>query len=498
MAKSGVRCTPGTVYFGKIDGILSKAIYLDKFVLANGNHAYVLAGPGDGTGMRDKNVTLVGGNAAALPPPGGRTHMGWVRLFAVKGLNGFRTVRPDRYVTEWEDLEASPRFDLLMAMTEDDALMPMSDGAEQFEFSEVEQSPETEEEGVTPVRRKGSARRMTPMEKLVTVESLDVPTRGNNTVKGVAATPDNFRKVLAQVKAPGGLTSSLDGDALVREMLRTKDGTGKKSVTMFGEAMREAMTPSGLKDTLAQISLQLGGPPESKKSSARRDAGDEEDEWRPGVGSSDEPTTSETRILLRLLEQQMKKRRSSDGDSSDDSEDDVDRRGRGTAKLRAYEALKKRQRRKPMMRWQFIVDLATEAGYSGPQKVEMYVHECSKLGKSKLLAYITSLVSRIGTEAAAGESKRACGLAAVLLGFLDQTMTNGDLDAAWKTTMEADPVSIQRAPTLTKMFSLPENAPKNVSHRMKFSAMVPPDVLESTLESAKQWAQWDTAAKAGQ
>ena len=35
-------------------------------------------------------------------------------------------------------------------------------------------------------------------------------------------------------------------------------------------------------------------------------------------------------------------------------------------------------------------------------------------------------------------------------------------------------------------------------HRMKFSAMVPPDVLESTLESAKQWAQWDTAAKAGQ
>jgi hypothetical protein len=150
------------------------------------------------------------------------------------------------------------------------------------------------------------------------------------------------------------------------------------------------------------------------------------------------------------------------------------------------------------MRWQFIVDLATEAGYSGPQKVEMYVHECSKLGKSKLLAYITSLVSRIGTEAAAGESKRACGLAAVLLGFLDQTMTNGDLDAAWKTTMEADPVSIQRAPTLTKMFSLPENAPKNVSHRMKFSAMVPPDVLESTLESAKQWAQWDTAAKAGQ
>ena len=173
---------------------------------------------------------------------------------------------------------------------------------------------------------------------------------------------------------------------------------------------------------------------------------------------------------------------------------DKPRVSRGAGKMRQYEKLRKAFGKRPRSRWTYLEKAADEAGYggTGPARVELYLNECTKLGKTKLTSYIASAVARIGQAAASGESDLAAGLSGCLIGFRDQVWISGDVETSWRTTLMADPIVIQRQPTMTKTAVLPDG--KNhgtLPTRMKFSAVVPMEVLESTLETARQWKSWD-------
>ena len=166
--------------------------------------------------------------------------------------------------------------------------------------------------------------------------------------------------------------------------------------------------------------------------------------------------------------------------------------------MRQYEKLRKAFTRRPRSRWTFLEKAADDAGYSGSgsARVELYLNECTKLGKTKLTSYIASAVARIGQAAAAGESDLAAGLSGCLIGFLDQVWISGDVETSWRTTLLADPIVIQRQPTMTKAAGLPDGKSQGtLPTRMKFSAAVPMEVLESTLETARQWKSWDDLSK---
>ena len=143
---------------------------------------------------------------------------------------------------------------------------------------------------------------------------------------------------------------------------------------------------------------------------------------------------------------------------------------------------------------------AAEAGYTGPNAVELYLGECTKLGKARSTAYHAALLARIGHEAANGRSELAAGIAAAALGYLDTLYVLGDAEVAWRTTLTADPVVIQRTPTMPKAMQVPETGAKKesgggFSHRLKFSQLIEPEILESTLEAGKQWQAWDALTR---
>jgi hypothetical protein len=112
------------------------------------------------------------------------------------------------------------------------------------------------------------------------------------------------------------------------------------------------------------------------------------------------------------------------------------------------------------------------------------------------------MLCRCGTEAAAGRASQAAGVAAGALGYLDMLYTLGDIEMSWRSTLEEDPVIVQRTPTLAKSHGVPEPAGAGAkaggatTHRLKFSQLIEPEILESTLETGKQWAQWEALTRA--
>ena len=60
---------------------------------------------------------------------------------------------------------------------------------------------------------------------------------------------------------------------------------------------------------------------------------------------------------------------------------------------------------------------------------------------------------------------------------------------------------VARTPTLPKSQAVPETGVKKeesgggFSHRQKFSKLIEPQILESTLEEGKQWQAWEALTR---
>ena len=225
------------------------------------------------------------------------------------------------------------------------------------------------------------------------------------------------------------------------------------------------------------------------------DRGSYDDDWDRRAEERDDARRSRRGEAERG---ERRSRRRRDDSVSSSEEDGTPRRGRGSAKFRTYERLRTTQERRPRDRWMYLEQIASEAGYSGSTKVEMYLTECSKLGKSKVTSYLIAGMSRAGLAAWQGDADSAAGIIAATIGYLDQSYINGDVEGSWRTALLSDPVVVQRNATLAKTLTLPDAGKTSGPHRHKFSPLVPPAVLEASLEMQKQWAAWDQLAKAGQ
>ena len=166
--------------------------------------------------------------------------------------------------------------------------------------------------------------------------------------------------------------------------------------------------------------------------------------------------------------------------------------------MHKYEKLRAKQLKRPLDRWKRIEKLARDAGFTGPHAVDLFLHDTTKMSKSKFLAYLGAGLARIGAASASGNSDLAAGLTAALLGFVDQSFLNGDLDNSWRAVLETEPVVVQRNPAMAMSIGLPDGSQKNVAYRLRFSQLIPAEILEVTLESAKQWQAWDSLQKTAQ
>ena len=136
----------GTRHFGRVEGVLTTAIYVAQHVGPDDTAVYLLAIPADNaTGPRVREAR--GPNQEKL----------LVRLVAVPKLDGrsFRLSPPKRGVRpiHWPE-EVSPRLDDLAEIAKDPRALPIHEARREIMMSEVEDSaePDTDSEHEGNVR----------------------------------------------------------------------------------------------------------------------------------------------------------------------------------------------------------------------------------------------------------------------------------------------------------------------------------------------------------
>ena len=506
----GNRCTPGTIYYGNFEGEgRCKAVYIDHYSLESGDSAYLLAIPADGTQEKDHAVTMIGGDDRKL------AEKDYVRLVAVRQMNGYRTSAPKVPYKQWSQ-EAAPRLDRLKKLAEEEQrTWPVNEaaGAVHFVLSDGvgdatdgdPDSPNQKDAGTKGGLRilrtedllESTAQQLadrllddagkTPLSS-VRGQSLEERSSGGGFV---GTTQSSSTRDHARGRPPIDGLGGLDGDALMTTMRGAMKTNG---TSLFGNAS-SSMSDEQMSDLLRRVRRNLGSAPKDVRHARGGDDDPGGDDSSPDASSSSSDSDGKRggRRKKKKKKSKKKKRKSRRDDSS--SSNSSCERGRGANKLRRYEKLKAKQRKHPLERWSRLEELARDAGFSGTQMVELYLHETTKLSKSKFLVYLAAGLARIGRAAAAGESEMAAGLTASVLGFLDQIYLTGDVETGWRSTLEGEPVAIQRQPTMQRATGLPDSGPKNLTNRLKFSVLIPPDVLEVTLESARQWSVWDALQK---
>ena len=516
----GARCTPGTIYYGNFEGEgRCKAIYIDHYSLESGQGAYLLAIPADGDGPRDHAMTMIGGDAKKLP------EKDFVRLVAVQQMRGYRTFAPKVPFKSWQQEEAVPRLDRLTKLAEQEQkTWPVTEtaGAAQFVLSDgnVDATENDDDDSDASIHRDSRAPsrkggRILGTEDDETESALQKDSRAPLRKGGLrilrtddlleesaARLTDQFLRDALGEKKPASrgqakLThfygpGQLDGDALMTAV-RGAAKTQSPGTNLFGTGNTSA-NEEHLAEVLRRVRRNLGKPPTVPRHARGEDEGPGGDDSSPDASSSSSDSSGRRPSKKKKKKVKKEKKRKSKRDESSSSNSSCER-GRGAQKLRRYEQLKKKQHRNPISRWTRLEELAKEAGFSGNQKIELYVHETTKLSKSKFLVYLAAGLARIGRAAAKQQSETAAGLSASMLGFLDQVYLNGDVETGWRCTLEPEPIAIQRQPTMTRATGLPDAGPKNLATRLKFSALIPPEILEVTLESAKQWSTWDALHK---
>ena len=458
--------TSGTIYWGNVTNAgvgpyRTKCVYVGRYRLTDQEETkYVLAIPTDGTGIRDEQVPLTGGDENDTT--GVLTDH--ATLIAVHNLNGFRTMVPTKAgrILDFADWgpEMAPRLDALQRMADKTEKMPVTGKPEEFVLTDVAQ--ETEADGA---------------------DAYSPP--ATRIVREADFSPE-----------PRSRVTALDLDAIATQ-LASKMALGqaeRRTTNAFGEGPQSGITAKQIRE----LKQGLGPPPEAAGRHRANVVDDEGAKRRDATSSSDASERGRSKHRSKKKKKSKKRKVSSSSSSSSSQSSDKPRVSRGAGKMRQYEKLRKAFSRRPRSRWTFLEKAADDAGYSGSgsARVELYLNECTKLGKTKLTSYIASAVARIGQAAAAGESDLAAGLSGCLIGFLDQVWISGDVETSWRTTLLADPIVIQRQPTMTKAAGLPDGKSQGtLPTRMKFSAAVPMEVLESTLETARQWKSWDDLSK---
>ncbi len=464
----------GTVLFGRLDGTPTKAVFVARVRVRTGGDgtAWMLAVPASATEERAQPVAMTGGSGPEIPT------IEHTKIIALRSLEGWKPTRPKRAqeVRTWKDPETAPRTDaleqLLAAMVRDGTGAPLDPvRPEEFHYSD-QTGEQTAADAESSSESEGPPR--AAAGKAIRLEVI--PEDGDREEGLMAAAlkalgkppqrPGHHRS--RRSSAEGSVAESRRG---AERSSREEVGGGRKSGSGRGRSpsSSESSEDSG---SLGQRSSR-GGTKHDRRGDRDRDR--DRDRGRD----------------------RRRRRRSPPGSDSSSSES---RKGRGSRKIATYEKLKRKFDRKPLDRWRYVEKQAAISGYTGSNAVELYVGECTKLGKARSTAYLGAILSRIGHEAANGRAELAAGLAAGALGFLDTLYVQGEADLAWRTTLGADPIVVSRSPTMPKSQGIPEGGPRpkaapqsNVAfaHRMAFSQLIPAEVLEGTLEAGKQWKAWD-------
>ena len=454
--------TAGTLYFGRVAEDWYKMVFVGKVRVRDSEQtAYLMAIPAEGDGPRDRRVPLTGGDGEPHP-----SH-GHARLIAVRSLKGYRFEAPSRVgvVRDWGP-ELAPRLDALQELMVDEQSHPM-DPIRPAEFVFSDNDPDTG----TQERARG---------RLELIESS--PELPSIREERAFRPPPRLERGGSDMFGQGPL--------------------GPEETRALLEQVRRALPPAppGRGGRSAAAGARRSGAERSGREATAGAGASDESASQGSAPSSDRGRKSE-RGRDRDRRRRHRRRRSSSSSSESRSSSSGRRRGRGARKIRSYERCRGRFERRPERRWEYLERAATEAGYPhASNKVELLVTECTKLGKAKGTCYLAAMIARTGAAAAAGQSKLASGLAAATLGYLDTLYVLGDAEVAWRTTLTADPVVIQRTPTMPKAMQVPETGAKKesgggFSHRLKFSQLIEPEILESTLEAGKQWQAWDALTR---
>jgi len=492
----------GTVLFGRLEGVPTKAVFVARVRVRSGGEetAWMLAVPAAKEEDRAQPVSMIGGDGEEIPT------VEHTKIIALRSLEPWRPNRPKRMrgVRTWKDPESAPRLDalqrLLDAMVRDGTGAPLDPvRPEEFHYSDQtgEQTGAEPESGSESEESRGEAR--PTASRLVVIPEEEEAEAGLLTaaLKALGNPP----------KRPGKRRSSAEGSVAesrrdAGRSGREEGGAGRKRSggldrSPSRSASSEELTSrAGRKDhrrhsTKAKKERAPPSPSDSSPGSSSDSVGRRRD---GGSKRNRERDRGRDRDRDRDRDRRRRSPASSDSDSSES------RKGRGSRKIATYEKLKRRFDRKPLDRWRYVEKQAAISGYTGSNAVELYVGECTKLGKARS----TAILSRIGHEAANGRAELAAGLAAGALGFLDTLYVQGEADLAWRTTLGADPIVVSRSPTMPKSQGIPEGGPRpkaapqsNVAfaHRMAFSQLIPTEVLEGTLEAGKQWKAWDALTR---
>jgi len=486
----------GTVLYGRLEGKPTKAVFVARVRARSGGEetAWMLAVPAEPTEERAHPVSMIGGHGEEIP---GTEH---TKIIALRSLDAWKPRRPKRAqgVRTWKDPESAPRPDalerLLSAMVRDGTGAPL-DPIRPEEFHYSDQTGEQTGAGSGSESEESQGAAAPTASRLVVIAEEEDADEALLTaaLKGLGDPP----------KRPGkhrSRRSSVDGS--VAESRRgagrssreeagggRKHGSGRGRSPSLSESSEEKASRSGGKDRRRGSKAKKDRAPPSPSDSSPSSSADYGGHKRHRDRDRDRGRDRDR--------DRRRRRRSPDSSSSSGSES---RKGRGSRKIATYEKLKRKFDRKPIDRWRYVEKQAALSGYTGSNAVELYVGECTKLGKARSTAYLGAILARIGHEAANGRAELAAGLAAGALGFLDTLYVQGETDLAWRTTLGEDPTIVTRSPTLPKSQGIPENGPRpkaaahsNVAfaHRMAFSQLIPAEVLEGTLEAGKQWKAWD-------
>ena len=487
----------GTVLYGRLEGKPTKAVFVARVRARSGGEetAWMLAVPAEPTEERAHPVSMIGGHGEEIP---GTEH---TKIIALRSLDAWKPGRPKRArdVRTWKDPESAPRPDalerLLKAMVRDGTGAPL-DPIRPEEFHYSDQTGEQTGAG------SGSESEQTPGAAVPKANRLVVIPEEANTDEGLLTAA--LKALGNPPKRPGQRRSgrsSAEGSVAesrrgAERSSREEVGGGRKRGSVQGRS------PS-LSESSEERASRSGG-----KGDRRRGTKAEKDRPPPSPSDSSPSNSDESaghrqhRDRDRDRDRERRRRRRSAARM--DSGSSESRKGRGGRKIATYEKLKRKFNRKPIDRWRYVEKQAALSGYTGSNAVELYVGECTKLGKARSTAYLGAILARIGQEAANGRAELAAGLAAGALGFLDTLYVQGETDLAWRTTLGEDPTIVARSPTMPKSQGIPENGPRpkeeaqsNVAfaHRAAFSQLIPAEVLEGTLEAGKQWKAWDALTR---
>ena len=451
----------GTLVYGRVDQEMTKGVFVARVRIrgTTTESAWILAIPAKEEDARARKVPMTGGSGTETPAAE------YTVLIAVRSMTGFKPNRPKRggiHVRTWKDPESAPRLDALQALVNDPDAAPFDPRRpEEFQFSDTD--PTTKEWAES-----GS-------------EDEDHPAAGRSRKPRLEVVSEEEDEDLLE------RASRLLGKAPIRprqKKRRDQDDDSEEEERRGAERSRREGA-GGERDRKGRERSPSYSEASSRSRGGRRDRDRGRDRGRRrrrGRGSSTD---------------------SSSDSRSSKSERTRPTRGHGSRKIATYEKLKANFQRSPKGRWEFLEKQARAAGYSTGNAVELYVGECTKLGKARGTAYIATLLARIGHEAANGRAELAAGLAGAALGFLDSMYLQGEADLAWRATLSGDPVVVARTPALPKQQSLPESNAKvagagsvSINHRSRFSQLIPPEVLEGTLEAGKQWKAWDELTRA--